>query len=589
MHLLFSQWFSPSLIQALGWTLVHSLWQGILAAITALVILWLTKKSSPLLRYNVLLFVFTLFIVAVITTLSFQYNNIESAKPDEITSSTLNNQPFTEGITSFTIAEQTKNYLSGFENFFNTHASFIVAIWFFIFCIQCLKLCSSLGYIYRIRNYKTNFPSANWQQRCEQLKNLIGIKKSVALLESGIVKVPVVVGFIKPLILLPVGLIANLPYNQVESILLHELAHIRRRDYLVNVLQSFVEIIFFFNPAILWVSSLIKEEREACCDEMAVNYLDSKSDYIRALVSFQEYAMHSPGYAMAFPGKRNSLLQRVKRIINNENKKLTSMEKTILFCGIIAITSFGILSNKNAKAQKNILSRTNQLVTGTMDTIPKSNGQNISKTASAKKPARTQVMTDNDGNKKTIVLETTEENGRQIKAKLQDNKITELFINNEVINSKEYENYESEVKSIIDKQRAEAEISNQKASQRISEKAQANNEHQQITQREKQLIQKTEQDQKLKEGEVKITYKRSDSGDTHQEVEDILEVLKKNNIIKGKDGTTFKLNNDELLVNGIKQSAELHQVLKQRYINKGGDYYTFSSSSGTTDITVHRE
>lgn len=187
------------------------------------------------------------------------------------------------------------------------------------------------------------------------------------------------------------------------------------------------------------------------------------------------------------------------------------------------------------------------------------------------------------------MLETTEENGRQIKAKLQDNKITELFINGEVINSKEYENYESEVKSIIDKNRSEAEISNQKASQRINEKAQANNERQQNIQKEKQLVQKNEQDQKLNDGEVKITYKRSDSGDSHEEVEDILELLKRNNIIKGKDGTTFKLNSDDLLVNGIKQSAEMHQVLKQKYLNKDGDFYTFSSSGGTTDITVHRE
>jgi len=86
-----------------------------------------------------------------------------------------------------------------------------------------------------------------------------------------------------------------------------------------------------------------------------------------------------------------------------------------------------------------------------------------------------------------------------------------------------------------------------------------------------------------------MTFKNSSSDDSHQQVENILELLKRNNIIKGKDGTTFKLNNEELLVNGVKQSTEIHQVLKQKYINKSGDYYTFSSSGGTTDITVHRE
>jgi len=626
MHLLFTdQLFSPSLIQALGWTLIHSLWQGLLAATIALVILWLTKKSSPHLRYNLLLLVFSIFIVGVIFTFSIGYNNAKFQDADKNIASTLfSNQPFSENISTFTVVEQTKVYLSSFKEFFNTHANIIVAIWFFVFCFQCLRLCSSLGYIYRIRNYQTYTPSLDWQERCGQLKRQLAINKPVSLLESGIVKVPLVVGFFKPLILLPLGLLANLPYNQVESILLHELAHIKRRDYIVNLLQSFVETIFFFNPAILWISSLIKEEREACCDAMAVQHLDSKADYISALVSFQEFAIHSPGYALAFPGRKNSLLKRVKRIINNENKKLTSMEKTILICGIIAITTVSILSSKEAKAQNEVLNPINKSVDKRLDTIPKSKDQNISKTSNGKKSGRTQVTTDVDGQKKTVVLETSEENGREIKAKLHDNRITELSVNGEVIDSKEFEKYEPEVKSIIDRHRAEGEIANQQANQRAIEKTQVNKGHQQniqrekqliqkgeianqqaserinertqvskeeqqTIQREKQLIQKNQNDQKLFDDEVKMTFKNSSSDDSHQQVENILELLKRNNIIKGKDGTTFKLNNEELLVNGVKQSTEIHQVLKQKYINKSGDYYTFSSSGGTTDITVHRE
>ena len=626
MHLLFTdQLFSPSLIQALGWTLIHSLWQGLLAATIALVILWLTKKSSPLLRYNLLLLVFCIFIVAVIFTFSIEYNTAKLQDADKNIASTLfSNQPFSENIATFTVVEQTKVYLSSFEEFFNTHANIIVAIWFFVFCFQCLRLCSSLGYMYQIRNYKTYTPSSDWQERCRQLKRQLGISKPVYLLESGIAKVPLVVGFFKPLILLPVGLLANLPYNQVESILLHELAHIKRRDYIVNLLQSFLETIFFFNPAILWISSLIKEEREACCDAMAVQHLDSKSDYISALISFQEYAMHSPGYGLAFPGRKNSLLKRVKRIINNENKKLTSMEKTILICGITAITIVSILSSKEAKAQNEVLNPINKSVDKRLDTIPKSKGQNISKTSNGKKSGRTRVTTDVDGQKKTVVLETSEENGREIKAKLHDNRITELSVNGEVIDSKEFEKYEPEVKSIIDRHRAEGEIANQQANQRAIEKTQVNKGHQQniqrekqliqkgeianqqaserinertqvskeeqqTIQREKQLIQKNQNDQKLFDDEVKMTFKNSSSDDSHQQIENILELLKRNNIIKGKDGTKFKLNNEELLVNGIRQSAEIQQLLKQKYIYKSGDYYTFSSSRGSTDITVHRE
>jgi beta-lactamase regulating signal transducer with metallopeptidase domain len=201
--------------------------------------------------------------------------------------------------------EQAKNYLSVFESQVNNHAALVVGIWFVVLCIQCLRLSISLGYTYRIRHYKIYTPPTGWQALCTNLKNGLGIQRNVSLLESGIIKVPLVVGFFKPLILLPVGLLANLPYSQVESILLHELAHIRRSDYLVNLLQTLVETVFFFNPAILWICALIKEEREACCDAVAVDHLDSKSQYIQALVSFQEYTANSPAMQWRFRRERS--------------------------------------------------------------------------------------------------------------------------------------------------------------------------------------------------------------------------------------------------------------------------------------------
>jgi hypothetical protein len=138
-----------------------------------------------------------------------------------------------------------------------------------------------------------------------------------------------VIGHLKPVILIPVGLLTALTTAEVEAILMHELAHIRRRDYLVNLLQSLVEIVFFFNPAVLWVSQLIKTEREHCCDDMALAQNTSKSGYIRALVSCQEYQA-TPAYAMAFPGQKHHLVDRVKRLVTNRNHSLDVFEKTLL-------------------------------------------------------------------------------------------------------------------------------------------------------------------------------------------------------------------------------------------------------------------
>src|SRR6202008_3371205 len=113
-------------------------------------------------------------------------------------------------------------------------------------------------------------------------------------------------------ILVPLGLLAALPPSQVETILLHELAHIRRKDYLVNLLQRFSEAVFFFNPALIWISSLIRQEREACCDDIVVSTATHHGNYLKALVSFQEYCLTPPKYAMAIGSKQHYLLNRVK-------------------------------------------------------------------------------------------------------------------------------------------------------------------------------------------------------------------------------------------------------------------------------------
>ena len=176
--------------------------------------------------------------------------------------------------------------------YFNEHASLIVAIWFILFIAKLVRILSNIGYVQRIRHYKTSEPPPYWKQRIMEMAKDLRVHRSIQLLESAIIRVPVVIGLLKPVILLPLGLLSNLPPEQVEAVLLHELAHIRRKDYLVNLLQSFAEVVFFFNPAMLWISSLMREERENCCDDVAISHIKNKKQFIHALVAFQEYAMH---------------------------------------------------------------------------------------------------------------------------------------------------------------------------------------------------------------------------------------------------------------------------------------------------------
>ena len=129
----------------------------------------------------------------------------------------------------------------------------------------------------------------------ERMAKRLGLARAVEVLQSTLVKTPVVVGYFRPAILLPLCVVTGLPEAQLELILAHELAHIRRHDYLVNLLQTLVETLFFYHPAVWWLSRQIRNERENCCDDVAMAAVGSRADYGRALLAIEELRATSTG------------------------------------------------------------------------------------------------------------------------------------------------------------------------------------------------------------------------------------------------------------------------------------------------------
>ncbi len=147
----------------------------------------------------------------------------------------------------------------------------------------------------------------------------LGIKKKISVWMSVHVEVPSVTGFLRPVILLPAAMINHLSLRQTEAILLHELAHIRRNDYLVNCMQAVVELVLFFNPFAVLLGKIAKRERENCCDDWVMNFKYDQREYARALLALEEQR-HSQQFGLALAatnGKRNLLL-RIKRLFNTE-------------------------------------------------------------------------------------------------------------------------------------------------------------------------------------------------------------------------------------------------------------------------------
>jgi len=357
---------TSKIVQAICWTLLHSLWQGLLLAVVTGGGMVLSKKAGSALRYKLLSCIFVAFLL--VTGYTFYTQLQQAGNAGAATATITTNKPAPAAATHInnlapaTGANAWQGYVNNFVVYFDEHASLFVAIWFIIFMAQCVKILSGLVYIQRIRHYKTSLAPEFWLNRTEELAKRLHIKRRIQLLQSAIVKVPVVVGFLKPAILIPIGLLNNMPQEEVESILMHELAHIRRKDYFFNLLQCFVDVVFFFNPAVLWISSLIRNERENCCDDIAISETKSKKQFVQALVSFHQYNTAVSKYAMPFAARKTKLVNRVKRIVNNNNSTLNPVEKIVLIGCMVAFSiAFITVSNGQTATPKKPSDKTNTL------------------------------------------------------------------------------------------------------------------------------------------------------------------------------------------------------------------------------------
>jgi bla regulator protein BlaR1 len=344
---------SQHFIQSFSWMLLHSLWQGLLLAVLSGILLVLTKKSSSVVRYNLLLVQLFVFITACVLTFAWEWS--KNPIPGVIGA-----VPHARGARLF-FSELSANGLRHFAKdciyWVSANATVIVFIWLLLFIFRSVRLMGSLVYLHRARHGFIYQPSGYWADKVEGLCHKLQLNRAVKLFESGYVKMPMVIGHLKPVILVPVGLIAGLPAGQVEAILLHELAHIRRHDYVVNLVQTIAETIFCFNPGLLWISSVLRDERENCCDDIALAQTKNKKEFVQALISFKEHALYGASYQVAFPGKKNHLLNRVSRIIGNKNPAFGLSEKASFVAGLLIlvtmITTAAITGSRHVRHANN--------------------------------------------------------------------------------------------------------------------------------------------------------------------------------------------------------------------------------------------
>lgn len=313
--------FIVNTINALGWTLIHSVWQIAIIGIILKISLIIFRNKAAEFRY--LLAVISLSAIILLATITFLklYLTQNSLPSEHILIQEGSSVSRELQFQNPTIKVNESDYTG--LNWFTTGSIFqlinanmqvIVLVWFLGIGFFSLKFAGNYWYINRLKKQKTIPVPVNLLQLGALISNKLDIQKKIRILESALIKVPMIIGYFKPVILLPVGLVSSLPVEQVEAILAHELAHIRRNDYLINLLKSLIEVIFFYHPVIWWISSMLETEREHCCDDTAIKICGNEKSLQKALLNLQQFEQNSITLAPALLKNKYQLLNRIMRM-----------------------------------------------------------------------------------------------------------------------------------------------------------------------------------------------------------------------------------------------------------------------------------
>jgi len=346
---------SQEIVQRLGWTLLHFVWQAAAVALLLAIVLQVLRKYSANLRYIiacsalalvVLLPVITIQLVPVSVSYSEQKTEFRRQKAEgglkkvEAQSSVLSPQSSILEKPARLERLATPTWKQWSSDLLEPALPYIVFGWLVgVFGLSVWHL-GGWAQLQRLRRKMVKQVDASLHNRLKESAEKLGVNRAVQLLESALVGVPTVVGWLRPVILLPASALTGLTTEQLEAMLAHELAHIKRFDYLVNMLQTVVEILGFYHPAVWWVSHMIRAERENCCDDLAVRILGDRVRYARALTSMEEIRASQAKLAVAASG--GSLLNRIRRLVGKDSTEKTSRSWVPAVIGILLIITLVI-------------------------------------------------------------------------------------------------------------------------------------------------------------------------------------------------------------------------------------------------------
>jgi beta-lactamase regulating signal transducer with metallopeptidase domain len=320
-------------LQALGWAVINSLWQMALLWVIYQVILSIskiypgkkTKLAAVFITTGFFWFIYT-FVVSCF--FSPAGNPVSNAAKQIITAETWN-------------------------NLLNKIIPFASVVYLLLLAIPIGQFIRNYRYVQFIRHHGLAKINADWKIFVKKMSAYMGIKRTVQIWLSDRVSSPVTIGCLKPVILLPAAIISQLSTQQVEAILLHELSHIRRYDYLLNLIINFIKTILYFNPFARLFVNTIERERENSCDEMVIQFSYRPHDYAAALLLLEKTAGQQQQMLMAAAGKAGDLLHRIEQIMGIGRKKMFSVRQLTGSLAVMLLAfAVGIIQHVNTPVKQ---------------------------------------------------------------------------------------------------------------------------------------------------------------------------------------------------------------------------------------------
>jgi len=302
------------LAQAIGWALLHLLWQGVLVAAILAATLALLSKHSANARYLASCGALALLVVLGAATAYRAYEGsgelgVGSGSEIALISPLASTSNTTIELTSSNTPPPTPHPLITFTK---SHLPQIVLVWLTGVLLLSVRLLFGWLRAHSIAKKNATEAAPEWQRSARRLAQALKMNRAVQLLESVAVEVPTVIGWLRPVVLLPATSLTGLSTEQMEMILAHELAHIRRNDFFINLMQAVIETLLFYHPAVWWISNRIRVEREHCCDDVAVAVSGKPLVYARALTRLEELRIEDAQAFLAANG--GSLMGRIRRL-----------------------------------------------------------------------------------------------------------------------------------------------------------------------------------------------------------------------------------------------------------------------------------